>query len=151
MQSLQGERNNALDLLSKEGLGGAMMVVDLELCRNSRSWEAWSAKADIFYLQERYFDSLDACNKALKINVQNALAWNIKGNVLYRLDRYDQAIECYNKAIEISPLFPRSWYNKKLALELQLKKSMKRMSVRATSKDGASGGNKGPKRAIFRR
>lgn len=136
---------NALDLLSKEGLSGAMMVVDLELSKNSGSWEAWSAKADIFYLQERYFESLDACNKALKINVQNALAWNIKGNVLYRLDRYDQAIECYNKAIEISPLFPRSWYNKKLALELQLKKSMKRMSVRATSKEEASGGNKGRK------
>ncbi|MDQ1261100.1 MAG: Methanosis regulatory protein FilR1 [Euryarchaeota archaeon] len=126
---------NALDLLSKEGLSGAMMVVDMELGKNSNSWEALSAKADIFYLQERYYESLDACNKALKINLQNALVWNIKGNVLYRLERYDQAIECYNKAIEISPLFPRSWYNKKLALELQLKKSMKKISVRATLKD----------------
>ncbi len=136
---------NALDLLSKEGLSGAMMMVDLELGKNSNSWEALSAKADIFYLQERYFESLDACNKALQINNQNALIWNTKGNVLYKLDRYDQAIECYNKAIEISPLFPRSWYNKKLALEVQLKKSMKKMSVRATTKDSASRGNKGPK------
>ena len=136
---------NALDLLSKEGLGGAMMIVDLELGKNSKNWEALSAKADIFYLQERYFESLDACNKALQINLQNALVWNTKGNVLYRLDRYDQAIECYNKAIEISPLFPRSWYNKKLALELQLKKSMKRMSVRAPLKDSLSRGDKGPK------
>ncbi|MFZ2472143.1 MAG: response regulator [Methanothrix sp.] len=136
---------NALDLLSKEGLSGAMMVVDMELGKNSNSWEALTAKADIFYLQEKYHDSLDACNKALKINMQNALVWNIKGNVLYRLERYDQAIECYNKAIEISPLFPRSWYNKKLALELQLKKSMKRISVRATSKERASGDNKGSK------
>ncbi|MFA6372032.1 MAG: response regulator [Methanothrix sp.] len=132
---------NALDLLSKEGLSGAMMVVDMELGKNSNSWEALSAKADIFYLQERYLDSLDACNKALKINLQNALVWNIKGNVLYRLERYDQAIECYNKAIEISPLFPRSWYNKKLALELQLKKSMKRISVRSTLKERTSGDN----------
>ncbi|MEI6104638.1 MAG: response regulator [Methanothrix sp.] len=144
-KSMRPGMGNALDLLSKEGLGGAMMIVDLELGKNSNSWEALSAKADIFYLQERYFESLDACNKALQINLQNALVWNTKGNVLYRLDRYDQAIECYNKAIEISPLFPRSWYNKKLALELQLKKSMKKMSVRATSKDSASGGNKGSK------
>jgi DNA-binding response OmpR family regulator len=143
--SMRPGMGNALDLLSKEGLRGAMMVVDLELSKNSDSWEALSAKADIFYLQERYFDSLDACNKALKINMQNALVWNIKGNVLYRLDRYDQAIECYNKAIEISPLFPRSWYNKKLALELQLKKSMKRISVRATPKDRTSGDNKNSK------
>jgi len=136
---------DALDLLSKEGLSGAMMVVDLELGKNSDSWEAWSAKADILYLQERYFESLDACNKALEINLQNALVWNTKGNVLYKLGRYDEAIKCYNKAIEISPLFPKSWYNKKLALEVQLKKSMKKMSVRATSKDRASRGNKGPK------
>jgi tetratricopeptide (TPR) repeat protein len=133
---------NALELLSKEGLSGAMMMVDLELGKNSNSWEALSAKADIFYLQERYHDALDACNKALQINKQNALIWNTKGNVLYKLERYDQAIECYNKAIEISPLFPRSWYNKKLALEVQLKKSMKKMSVRANTKDGASRGNR---------
>jgi FixJ family two-component response regulator len=122
---------NALELLSKEGLSGAMMIVDLELGKNSNSWEALSAKADIFYLLERYLESLEACNKALQINKQNAMIWNTKGNVLYKLERYDQAIECYNKAIEISPLFPRSWYNKKLALEVQLKKSMKKMHLRA--------------------
>ncbi len=136
---------NALELLSKEGLRGAMMMVDLELSKNSNSWEALSAKADIFYLQERYHDALDACNKALQINSQNALIWNTKGNVLYKLERYDQAIECYSKAIEISPLFPRSWYNKKLALEVQLKKSLKKMSVRANTKDGASRGNRDTK------
>lgn len=122
---------NALELLSKEGLSGAMMIVDLELGKNSNSWEALSAKADIFYLLERYLESLEACNKALQINKQNAMIWNTKGNVLYKLERYDQAIECYNKAIEISPLFPRSWHNKKLALEVQLKKSMKKMHLRA--------------------
>ncbi|MCX6669717.1 MAG: hypothetical protein NTV25_07945 [Methanothrix sp.] len=42
---------DALDLLSKEGLSGAMMVVDLELGKNSDSWEAWSAKADILCFQ----------------------------------------------------------------------------------------------------
>jgi tetratricopeptide (TPR) repeat protein len=78
----------------------------------------------------------------LQINKQNALIWNTKGNVLYKLERYDQAIECYSKAIEISPLFPRSWYNKKLALEVQLKKSMKKMSVRANTKDSVSRGNR---------
>ncbi len=134
---------DAFDLLSKEGLSGAMMVVDLELGKNSDSWEAWSAKADILYLQERYFESLDACNKALEINVQNALVWNTKGNVQYKLGRYDEAIKCYNKAIEISPLFPKSWYNKKLALEVQLKKSMKKMSVRATSKGSKEGERSG--------
>jgi|GEM_PF-4071467 len=45
------------------------------------------------------------------------------GNVYYMLGRYDEAIACYNKAIEIEPLLARAWYNKKLALEIQLKKT----------------------------
>lgn len=126
----QGMSSNALDLLSKEGLDGAMMVVNLELQKNPLSWEALGAKADILYLLEKYPQAMNACIQALEINPLNALAWNTKGNVLYKLKRYDEAIDCYDRAIEISPFFPKSWYNKKLALEVQLKKSMKSMSLR---------------------
>ncbi len=139
--------SNALDLLSKEGLDGAMMVVNLELEKNPESWEALGAKADILYLSEKYPQAMNACIQALEINPLNALAWNTKGNVLYKLKRYDEAIECYNRAIEISPFFPKSWYNKKLALEVQLKKSMKNMSLRQPPVDKndskGSGGGKG--------
>jgi len=125
-----GMSSNALDLLSKEGLDGAMMVVNLELQKNPLSWEALGAKADILYLLEKYPLAMNTCIQALEINPLNALAWNTKGNVLYKLKRYDEAIDCYDRAIEISPFFPKSWYNKKLALEVQLKKSMKSMSLR---------------------
>ncbi len=145
--------SNAMDLLSKDGLDGAMMVVNLELEKNPESWEALGARADILYLQEKYPLAMNACIQALEINPLNAMAWNTKGNVLYKLKRYDEAIECYNKAIEISPFFPKSWYNKKLALEVQLKKSMRNMSLRQKQTDKSesrrsgdgkgSGGDKG--------
>jgi len=125
-----GISSNALDLLSKEGLDGAMMMVNLELEKNPQSWEALGAKADILYLSEKYPQAMNASIQSLEINPLNALSWNTKGNVLYKLKRYNEAIECYNRAIEISPLFPKSWYNKKLALEVQLKKSIKKMSLR---------------------
>ena len=127
--------SNVLDLLSKDGLDGATMVVNLELEKNPRSWEALGAQAEILYLREKYFLAINACNKALEVNPLNALAWNTKGNVLYKLKRYDEAIACYNKAIEISLLFPKSWYNKKLALEVQLKKSMRNVSLRQQPRD----------------
>jgi tetratricopeptide (TPR) repeat protein len=127
--------SNVPDLLSKDGLDGATMVVNLELAKNPQNWEALGAQADILYLQEKYFLAMNACNQALEVNPLNALAWNTKGNVLYKLKRYDEAIACYNKAIEISPLFPKSWYNKKLALEFQLKKSMRNVSLRQQPKD----------------
>jgi tetratricopeptide (TPR) repeat protein len=118
----------ALRLLSCEGLNGAMMVVERELENNPNSWEAWSAKADILYLQGRYEEVLPCCEKSLRQNPRDALAYNIKGNALYKLGKYNEAIDCYNKAIEIEPLFVRAWYNKKLATELQLKKLSPRVS-----------------------
>jgi Putative Zn-dependent protease, contains TPR repeats len=117
-----------LRLLSCEGLNGAMMVVERELESNPNSWEAWSSKADIFYFQGRYEMALQCCEKSLHQNPDNALAYNTKGNALYKLLRYKEAIDCYNRAIEIEPLFIRAWYNKKMATELQLKKSSPRVS-----------------------
>jgi tetratricopeptide (TPR) repeat protein len=67
------------------------------------------------------------CERSISLNPSNALAFNIKGNILYNLGKYKEAIECYNKAIEIEPLFVKAWYNKKMASELQLKKSRLRV------------------------
>lgn len=117
----------ALRLLSSEGLDGAIMVVERELGNDPESWEAWSAKADIFYFQKSYNNAMKCCEKSLCINPDNALACNTKGNILYMLGRYKEAIECYNRAIELEPLFIRAWYNKRLASELQLNKSALRV------------------------
>ena len=113
----------ALCLLSSEGLDGAVMVVERELESDPENWEAWSAKAEILYFQKSHEASMQCCERSISLNPYNALAFNIKGNILYKLGRYKEAIECYNKAIEIEPLFVRAWYNKKMASELQLKKS----------------------------
>jgi len=113
----------ALLLLSREGLDGAAMIVERELENDPESWEAWSAKADIFYFQKHYNKAMICCEKSLRINPNNALACNTKGNILYMLGRYKEAIEYYNKAIELEPLFIRAWYNKRMASEIQLNKS----------------------------
>jgi tetratricopeptide (TPR) repeat protein len=120
---------NALNLLSAEGLDGAMMVVERELEKNPESWEAFGAKADILYLREMYGSALQSCEKSIKLNPNNAFAWNTKGNALYKLGRYEEAIFCYNQAIEIEPLFVRAWHNKKLALEIQITKSTRKISL----------------------
>ena len=48
----------ALRLLSCEGLDGAVMVVERELENDPESWEAWSAKADIFYFQKSFNNAM---------------------------------------------------------------------------------------------
>jgi tetratricopeptide (TPR) repeat protein len=119
----------ALNLLSASGLDGAMMVVERELEKCPDSWEALGAKADILYFQEMYSSALQCCERSLKLNTDNALTWNTKGNVLFKLKRYEDAIHCYNQAIDIEPLFVRAWYNKKLALEVQIKRSTQKISL----------------------
>jgi tetratricopeptide (TPR) repeat protein len=120
----------ALRLLSSEGVDGALMVVERELENDSNNWEAWSAKAEILYLQKNHDMSMQCCERSISLNPDNALAFNIKGNILYKLGKYKEAIECYNKAIEIEPLFVKAWYNKKNASELQLNKSRLRVHYR---------------------
>jgi tetratricopeptide (TPR) repeat protein len=124
----------ALRLLSSEGVEGALMVVERELVSDPMNWEAWSAKAEILYFQDNHDMSMQCCERSLRINPNNALAYNIKGNILYKLGKYNEAIECYNKAIEIEPLFVRAWYNKKMASELQLKKTSPRVHYLPPSK-----------------
>jgi tetratricopeptide (TPR) repeat protein len=123
--------NNVSRLLSARGLEGAMMIVDLELQKEPDSWEAWSAKADILYLQKKYAMSLECCEKSIAFNSENGLTWNTKGNVYYMLGRYGEAIACYDRAIEIDPLLARAWHNKKLALEIQLKKVASGISMKS--------------------
>jgi tetratricopeptide (TPR) repeat protein len=125
----------ALRLLSSEGVDGALMVVERELESDPMNWEAWSAKAEILYFKKNHDLSMQCCDRSISLNPDNALAFNIKGNILYKLGKYKEAIECYNKAIEIEPLFVRAWYNKKMASELQLKKSRLRVSYLTSRED----------------
>ena len=127
MDSENNSMKKAISLLSNGGLDGAMMIVERALERDPDSWEAWAAKADILYLQGMHRSALKCSEMALKFNSENALAWNTKGNALYKLSRYQEAIDCYSKAIEIEPLFVRAWHNKRLAVEMQLKRSTPRV------------------------
>jgi tetratricopeptide (TPR) repeat protein len=122
----------ALRLLSSEGVDGALMVVERELEKDPENWEAWSAKAEILYFQEKHDMSLQCCDRSINLNSDNAHAFNTKGNILYKQGKYKDAIDCYNRAIEIEPLFVRAWYNKKMASELQLKKSRLRVRYLAS-------------------
>jgi len=107
------------------------MVVKSELENDPDSWEAWSTKADLLHFQRKYDESLECCEKSIAINSENGLTWNTKGNVYYMLGRYSEAIACYNKAIEIEPMLAGTLYNKKLALEIQLKKIAAGISMRS--------------------
>jgi len=55
---------------------------------------------------------LQAFDRAIALDPENADAWYNKGVVLYYQGRLDDSLLAFNKSIEIDPLDADSWYNK---------------------------------------
>jgi tetratricopeptide (TPR) repeat protein len=65
----------------------------------------------------RYDEAIQAYDKVIEINSNNADAWNNKGLSLIMLSRYGEAIQALDKAIEIKPNNAAAWSNKGCALD----------------------------------
>lgn len=65
--------------------------------------------------------SVEACNRAIRIDPNDADAWNNKGVALKKQAKYDEAIEAYDEAVRIDPKFAIAWNNKGLVLYYQSK------------------------------
>lgn len=63
------------------------------------------------YNQERFNDSLQAFNKVIEINPQNAYAWNFRGADLGLLGKNNEAIASFGRATEINSSYAEPWYN----------------------------------------
>lgn len=72
-----------------------------------------------FYREAMYKECIDACNKALKIDPNNALAYNNKCSAYIMLEEYDKAIEACNKALQIIPDYELAQNNLNKAIRLQ--------------------------------
>ena len=65
-----------------------------------------------------YETAIDAFNKLIELNPQNASAWYGKGLVLNELGSYETAIDALNKSIELNPQNGHTWYEKSRSLKL---------------------------------
>lgn len=64
-----------------------------------------------------YEEALEAYDRALELNPNDAIAWNNKGLTLASMERDEVAVECYDKAIENDPNYADAWFNKAMTLE----------------------------------
>ena len=63
----------------------------------------WYNKGSTLHELRRFAEALDAYNKALEINPDNAKVLFSKGTVLKSLMRYDEALDAFNMSLEINP------------------------------------------------
>ena len=86
-----------------------LSLVEREIERNSESWEAWSARADILLTLGRYAESLQSCDRSLALNPEVPLSWATKGDILCRMERCDEAAKCYRRAAQLDPVYLVAW------------------------------------------
>ena len=79
----------------------------------------WVGQGLALYNQSKYNEAIQAFDKAIEINTQDAKAWYEKGYALDSQGKYNEAIQALDKAIELDPLNADAWYEKGLALEDQ--------------------------------
>lgn len=79
----------------------------------------WFNKGMDLYNQNNYSGALQAYDKVLEIDPQDAEAWNNKGSALGVLGRYDDAAQAFSRAIEINSSYAEAWYNLGAVYDLQ--------------------------------
>ena len=65
--------------------------------------EAYNQRAIVFYLQERYEESIEDCKRAVSRMPCHFGAWAGMGHCYAHLGKHDEAIRSYQKALEINP------------------------------------------------
>ncbi|MDG6251490.1 tetratricopeptide repeat protein, partial [Methanocalculus sp.] len=78
----------------------------------SENTEAIYDQGVMLFESERYSEALEAFNKLIELDPQNADAWNYRGWSLWRMDRNVEALEACNKALEIDPNHVSAWTNR---------------------------------------
>jgi len=82
--------------------------------------KSWIEKGDdLFVNQSKYSEAINAYDKAIELDPQNADVWYSKGYALDYLDKYNESIEAYDRAIEINPKNEGAWNNKGFTLTQQ--------------------------------
>lgn len=79
----------------------------------------WFAEGLSLYNQDRFEESVQAYDKAIEIDPQDAETWNNKGIALGILGRYGEALEAFEQATAINSSYAEAWYNMGVIFDFQ--------------------------------
>ena len=72
---------------------------------------AWVALGNIYFDNNQFVDAIDAYDKALELDPEDANVLTDQGVMFRRLGWFDKAIENFRTATELAPANPTPWYN----------------------------------------
>ncbi|HEX7243900.1 MAG TPA: tetratricopeptide repeat protein, partial [Longimicrobiaceae bacterium] len=77
---------------------------------------AWSNRGAALGSLGRYEEELEAYDRALAVEPENAATWSNRGAALGRLERHEEAIEAYDRVLAVDPEDAAAWSNRGAAL-----------------------------------
>jgi len=99
-------------------VGGMALASTPALAQESSDFERWASQC--YELQGQR--GLEACDRALEINPNDATLWTSRGAVLQEnLGRTQEALNSHNRAISLKPDYSLALYNRCVVLATQAK------------------------------
>jgi tetratricopeptide (TPR) repeat protein len=86
---------------------------------NKRFINPWIRLGNVFDKQDRNDEAINAYQKAIDIDPNNAQNWYEVGNIHFRMEKYDDAADDFNHAIDLDPGFGPPYSNLALTLVTQ--------------------------------
>ena len=103
--------------VEKTGIGASAARTSLIQAAEPGSAESWINKGQSLQDLGKYYEAIDAYNKAIEADQTCSAAWKRKGDVFLILKRYEDSLQSYEKAIELDPKDADAWVDKGLSLE----------------------------------
>jgi len=77
---------------------------------------AWINQGNALYGLEKYEQSLEAYEEALKLDIRNIKAWKYKGSAMGHLGKHTEALEAFEEALQLDSKDDGAWKYKGDAL-----------------------------------
>lgn len=77
-------------------------------------------QALVLYRQEKWDESLEVAEQALKVNERNPFAWNLRGMIMRQKGKFTDAREAYQRALLIDGNYAKAHFNLGILADLYL-------------------------------
>ncbi len=78
---------------------------------------SWQRLGDVSHALNRYAEAIEAYQRVIELNPQDATSWNSLGTAQAALEHYEAAIKAFERAIELDPAFAWPYHNLGLVYE----------------------------------
>jgi len=77
----------------------------------------WEKRGGILFAAHDYAAAVQAYQRALELNANNASTWLALGDAYFALDRHTEALQSYEKAVSLNPNDSVVWFNRGTSLD----------------------------------